>query len=182
MWPRETRKGKSCSIPLPHGNFMWTIISKAAGDCNNWDWIKSLLEVKHTVLSHPRRLSGKESACQCRRCGVWSLGMEDLLEEMATHSSILAWEIPRIEEPDGLPSIRLHRAGHDWVSEHTYMHMVFSKKKWMHSFFCENYQFVLSDVLEEKYCWKGDMGFYTCEMLTLKKDYFKDRFGQKVLP
>ena len=37
---------------------------------------------------------------------VWSLGQEDPLEEeMATHSSILAWEIPRIEELGGLQSI-----------------------------------------------------------------------------
>ena len=34
---------------------------------------------------------------------VQSLGHEDLLEkEMATHSSILAWEIPQTEEPGGL--------------------------------------------------------------------------------
>ena len=34
---------------------------------------------------------------------VHSLGQEDLLEkEMATHSSILAWEIPWIEEPGGV--------------------------------------------------------------------------------
>jgi hypothetical protein len=33
---------------------------------------------------------------------VWSLGQEDCLEkEMATHSSILAWEIPWTEEPGG---------------------------------------------------------------------------------
>ena len=33
------------------------------------------------------------------------MGWEDPLEEdMATHSSILAWEIPRTEEPDGLQS------------------------------------------------------------------------------
>ena len=37
--------------------------------------------------------------------GVWSLGKEDPLEEeMATHSSILAWEIPWTEEPSGLYS------------------------------------------------------------------------------
>ena len=45
----------------------------------------------------PRRCSGKESACQCRRpeTQVWSLGWEDLLEkELATHSSILAWKNP----------------------------------------------------------------------------------------
>ena len=36
---------------------------------------------------------------------VQSLGQEDLLEkEMATHSSILAWEIPQTEEPGGLQS------------------------------------------------------------------------------
>ena len=45
---------------------------------------------------------------------ICSLGQEDLLEkEMATHSSILAWRIPRTEEPDGLQSIRLQRVRHD---------------------------------------------------------------------
>ena len=32
---------------------------------------------------------------------------------MATHSSSLAWRIPGTEEPGGLPSMRLHRVGHD---------------------------------------------------------------------
>ena len=32
---------------------------------------------------------------------------------MATHSSVLAWRIPWSEEPDGLPSMGLHRVGHD---------------------------------------------------------------------
>ena len=45
---------------------------------------------------------------------VRSLGWEDPLEEkMATHSSILAWEIPWIEEPGGLLSLGLKRVGHD---------------------------------------------------------------------
>ena len=34
-------------------------------------------------------------------------------KEMATHSSILAWGIPWTEEPGGLQSIGLQRAGHD---------------------------------------------------------------------
>ena len=39
---------------------------------------------------------------------VQSLGWEDPLEkEMATHSNILAWKIPWIEEPGGLQSMRL---------------------------------------------------------------------------
>ena len=45
---------------------------------------------------------------------VRSLGQEDPLEkEMATHSSILAWEIPWAEEPGGLESIGSQRVGHD---------------------------------------------------------------------
>ena len=45
---------------------------------------------------------------------VRSLGGEDLLEEeMATHSSILAWKIPWTEEPGGLQSMGSQRVGHD---------------------------------------------------------------------
>ena len=36
-----------------------------------------------------------------------------LEEEMATHSSVLAWRIPGMAGPDGLPSMGLHRVGHD---------------------------------------------------------------------
>ena len=45
---------------------------------------------------------------------VRPLGQEDPLEEgMATHSSILAWEIPWTEEPGGLQSMGSQRVGHD---------------------------------------------------------------------
>ena len=41
-------------------------------------------------------------------------GQEDALkEEMATHSSILAWKIPWTEESGGLQSMGSHRVGHD---------------------------------------------------------------------
>ena len=46
---------------------------------------------------------------------VWSLGWEDPLEkEMATHSSILTWEISWTKEPGGLQSMGSQRVGHDW--------------------------------------------------------------------
>ena len=46
---------------------------------------------------------------------VGSLGWEDPVEKgIATHSSILAWRIPRTEEPGGPQSTQLQRAGHDW--------------------------------------------------------------------
>ena len=46
--------------------------------------------------------------------GIRSLGQEDALQkEMATHSSVLAWEIPRTKEPGGLQSIQSQRIGQD---------------------------------------------------------------------
>ena len=49
-----------------------------------------------------------------KRDTVQSLGQEDALEEgMATHSSILAWRIPRAEESGGLWSMGSQRVGQD---------------------------------------------------------------------
>ena len=47
-----------------------------------------------------------------------SLGGDDPLEEeMATHSSILAWKIPWVREPGGLQSLESQRVGHDLVAK-----------------------------------------------------------------
>ena len=53
---------------------------------------------------------------------IQSRGQEDPLEEeMATHSSILAWEISWTEEPGGPHSMGSQRVGHDWATEtHTH--------------------------------------------------------------
>ena len=49
---------------------------------------------------------------------IRSLGQEDLLKKgLATHSSILAWEIPWTEEPGRLQSIGSQRVGHDLGTE-----------------------------------------------------------------
>ena len=71
-------------------------------------------ELNRTGL--PRWLSSKEFPCQHGRCRrqFLSLGQEDPLEKgMATHSSILAWKIPRTEDPGRLQSIALQRLRHD---------------------------------------------------------------------
>ena len=48
---------------------------------------------------------------------VWSLGQEDALEKgMATHSSILAWRIPRTEDHGRLQSMESQRVRHDWAT------------------------------------------------------------------
>ena len=60
-----------------------------------------------TVVKNP---PAKQEMC------VLSLGQEDPLEkEMATHSSILAWEIPWTEESGGLHSMGSQRVGHSLV-------------------------------------------------------------------
>ena len=52
---------------------------------------------------------------------VRSLGRKDPLEqEMATHSSVLAWKIPEVEEAGGPQSMSSQRERHDRVTEHTH--------------------------------------------------------------
>ena len=60
----------------------------------------------------PGWLSGKES-CQCRRYKFHPLVARSLEKGMATHSSILAWEIPWTEEPGGLQPMGSQRVGHN---------------------------------------------------------------------
>ena len=51
---------------------------------------------------------------------VWSLGQEDPLEKgMVTHSSILAWRIPWMEDPGRLQSVGLQRVRLDWATNTT---------------------------------------------------------------
>ena len=53
---------------------------------------------------------------------VQSLGWEDLLEkEMATHSSIFAWKIPKMEEPGRLQSMGSQRIRHETERPHFHM-------------------------------------------------------------
>ena len=88
--------------------------------------------IAFTVIGLPAGVRGKKPACQCRKHkrGVQSLGREDPLEEeMATHSSILAWRMLWTEEPGRLQSIELHRVGHTWncLHTHTHTHTLFSE-------------------------------------------------------
>ena len=54
----------------------------------------------------------------------WTLDRKDPLEEgMAAHSSILAWRIPRTEEPGGLQSMGSQRVRHNWATKHSTAHI-----------------------------------------------------------
>ena len=46
----------------------------------------------------------------------FSISSSNMEKAMATHSSILAWEIPWMEDPSGLQSMGLKRVGHDWAN------------------------------------------------------------------
>ena len=76
-----------------------------------------------TPVFLPGKSHGQRSLVGCSPWGhEESTGLSDftftfhfhpLEEEMATHSSVLAWRIPGTGEPGGLPSMGSHRVGHD---------------------------------------------------------------------
>ena len=71
----------------------------------------------YKTAGFPNGTSGKEPVCQCRRLrrhrfNPWVRKIP-LEEEMATHSSILAWRTPWTQEPGRLQSIGSNRVAHD---------------------------------------------------------------------
>ena len=73
------------------------------------------------MLGLPKWFSGKRISLpmqEMQETKVQSLGWEHSLEKgMSTHSSILAWENPWIEEPGGLQSMELQRVRQDFVTK-----------------------------------------------------------------
>ena len=65
---------------------------------------RSLVGCVHGVTKSTARLSNF----------TFTFHFHALEKEMATHSSVLAWRIPGMGEPSGLPSVGLHRVEHDW--------------------------------------------------------------------
>ena len=79
--------------------------------------IKEVLQ--YSCLENPMdggagRLQSMGSRSQARlRDFTFTFHFHALEKEMATHSSVLAWRIPGMGEPGGLPSVASHRVGHD---------------------------------------------------------------------
>ena len=75
-----------------------------------------------TPVLLPGKSHGQRSLIGYNPWGRWGLDTTERLhfhfhaleKEMATHSSVLAWRIPGMGEPGGLPSMGSHRVGHDW--------------------------------------------------------------------
>ena len=75
------------------------------------------VRIPSSLYGLPRWLSGKVIRLPMQETQkTRSLHLEDPLEkEIATHSSILAWEIPWTEEPGGLQSMGSRGVRHDWA-------------------------------------------------------------------
>ena len=73
----------------------------------------------HSSTLLPEKSHGQRSLAGFNPWGPYVSDMTERLhfhaleEEMATHSSVLAWRIPEMGGPGGLPSIGSHRLGHD---------------------------------------------------------------------
>ena len=67
-------------------------------------------------MGFPCGSAGKESTCNAGDLGSTPGSGRSPEKEMATHSSILAWKIPWIDEPSGLQSIGSQRVRCDWAT------------------------------------------------------------------
>ena len=90
---------------------IWAVITNLCGPSQVAQWVMNLPAMQETP--------------------VQSLSQEDPLDAgMVTHSNILAWGIPKTEEPSGLQSIRSQRVRHDsadmtdWAHTHTLVHVL----------------------------------------------------------
>ena len=76
----------------------------------------------------PGWFGGKESTCNAGDSDLIHESGRSPGKEMATHSSILAWEIPRTEEPGGLQSMGSQRIRYDWMTKQQWLRRVFANE------------------------------------------------------
>ena len=96
-------------------------VIKIKAKINKWDLIKlkSFFTLKETISKVKRQPSEWEKIIANKATDkeliskLYKQLMQLMEQEMATHSSVLAWRVPRTGEPGGLPSTGSHRVRHD---------------------------------------------------------------------
>ena len=114
--PRVQGRHKQLSAPGACLSGVWNSSQMA------W-WVLTLTGVDlRTGLPYPENLSclfitlgSIQMRSDSKRARCQNTPLANVLEkEMATHSSVLAWRIPRAEEPAGLPSMGSHKVRYNW--------------------------------------------------------------------
>ena len=94
--------------------FNWCLVSNTDGEGNGTPLQYSCLENSMDRGAWQAAVQGVTRSRTRLRDFTFTFHFHALEEEMATHSSVLAWRIPGSGEPGGLPSMGLHRVGDDW--------------------------------------------------------------------
>ena len=117
----------------------------------------------------PGRSDGKGSACNVKDLGS-SLGREDPLEnEVATHSSILAWRVQRMEEPGRLQSMGSQRVKHNWAASLSLSFSFICKAKTLSNSFKKSNLLLISQQIELS----GEKNYKFLSHNLWKRKYFK---------
>ena len=125
-----------------------------------------------------------------------------LEKEMATHSSVLAWRIPGMGEPAGLPSMGSHRVGHDWSdlaesrAEHAKVLYIYPKiclqvnsTSWLRTYLTNQYvilRYCSSNLYKWNYLY-DTLPFYKIQVnhFMIQVNHFMaqdEPFGDKIIP
>ena len=90
--------------------------------CKNYLWRRQILPLQYSCLENPMdggawwaAVHGVAKSRTRLSDFTFTFHFHASEKEMATQSSVLAWRIPGMGEPGGLPSMGSHRVGHDWI-------------------------------------------------------------------
>ena len=139
---------------------MWNIEYKTFTDVDNLSLCLShnlQQSLACIYMSFPGGSDGKESACNERDPSL------DLEDPLATHSSILAWEIPGTEEPGGVQSIAVSES--DKTERLTHTHM------WVYTFVYILYLWEVLEYLSILDEWIGEAQTKNWQKLSMRNNY-----------
>ena len=103
------------SVTQPHSVISLPTTALLLGEGNGTPLQYSCLESPTEEPGRLRSMRSLKSQTRLRNLTfTFTFHFHALEKEMATHSSVLAWRIPGMAEPSGLPSMRSHGVGHDW--------------------------------------------------------------------